>query len=512
MHRTRAAAALGFLLLLTQLFGCENAAVVSEHETDGTPPPVMEAAVDIRQVSFRSGAFPEASTVVSVVAEADEIPLLDNFPQLKTADLSGSTCYAEILAYAQSHPGVKVIYTVDVGGARVSPSAESAVAAGPADADALIAAAAYLPSLKTLDVRACGLDHTAIGKLLAALPEVELTYAFTYEGATYDSGLTELDLSQRTAAEVLGMTDLFALLPNLAYVNLTKQSKAVADVKCDMTLEQLGQLQQRYPDIGFDYTFTLFDRTFSTADKVMDLKNINVGKARVDEVRAWLPYMTVCEMVDMDGCNVPNETMAALRDEFPHTKVVWRIKFTRYTCRTDAKVLRASTANPRMTSKEMQVLKYCTDMEMLDLGHNYQKDLSFVSYMPNLRVAVLAMGYVSDLTPLVNCPHLEYLELFTNFITDVSPLAELKELKHLNIAYNRITDISPLYGMTQLERLWIARNDIPQAQLDALAAALPDTEIDHTSHNPTGGTWRVNARYDLLCVQFHYDDLKFCSE
>lgn len=513
MQRTRLTAALCLLLFAALLLGCGDADAPVVSEPEGTPRAVVEETIPLRSVNFRNGSFPEASTLVSVVLDADEVPLLEGFPQLKTADLSGSTCYAEILAYAEQHPEVNVIYTVDIGGTRVSPAAETAVAAGPADADTLLAAVSYLPNLTSLDVRACELDNASVRRIREALPEIALQYAVSYQGAVYDSDITSLDLSQLSAADVQGMTELFDLLPNLEYVNLTNQDNAAATVKCDITLDQVAALQQQYPDIGFDYAFTLFGRTFSTGAKLMDLSGINVGKSRLDQVRAWLPYMTVCEKVDMDGCNVPSEMMAALQDEFPDTKLVWRIRFTRYSCRTDAKVLRASTGNPRMTSKEMQVIKYCTELEMLDLGHNYQKDLSFVSNMPNLRVAILAMGYVSDISPLANCTKLEYLELFTNFIVDVSPLAELKELKHLNLTYNRITDISPLYGLTQLERLWIARNKYPPEQIEELIAALPNTEIDYTTHNPTGGTWRVHPRYDLLCEQFHYDMLAdFVSE
>ena len=505
---------LSILALLAVSFGCggqtDNAS--PEPDTATAAPTAEPQSVELETVTLLSGSYPKLSSVLSAVITADEIGKLDEFPELSKADLSGSTCYDQIIAYQASHPDVEVIYTVDVGGTPVYPDAESAAIAAQTDPETLIARCGYLPNLTMLDISAGTYDLTAIRTLTDALPDVSLTFQIVYQGKTYGSETAELDLSGRTGAEVASMTELLSVLPNLSYVNLTNPDRADGAVACDITLDQLAAVQAACPGVGFDYLFTLFDKQLSTADTTMDLKDINIGKARVGEVRAWLPYMTVCQMVDMDGCNIPNEAMAQLRDDFPNTKVVWRVRFSRYTCRTDAVALRASTANPRMTSSEMQVLKYCTDMEMLDLGHNFQKDLSFVSYMPNLRVAILAMGYVSDLTPLSSCTHLEYLELFTNFIVDISPLAELHELEHLNLAYNRITDISPLYGMTQLKRLWIARNNIPEEQIETLIASLPNTEIDYTSHNPTGGTWRENERYDLLREQFHYDDIPWRSE
>ena len=151
-------------------------------------------------------------------------------------------------------------------------------------------------------------------------------------------------------------------------------------------------------------------------------------------------------------------------------------------------------------------------MEMLDLGHNSFNNIEFVATMPNLRVAILAMSYVKDISPLANCSHLEYLELFSIFISDLSPLEGLTELEHLNIANNRIKDITPLLGMKQLKRLWIARNELTQEQIQQLRDALPDTEIDAESHNPTGGTWRKTERYFLLREQFHYDNTRWGND
>lgn len=490
-------------LILTAV-GCETPSVDGAQGALNAEPTAVPTA-EVETIALSHGTFSADAETLTVVVESSDLALLDAFTNLKAADFSGSTSYDAILAYEKAHPKVEVRYTVALGDTTVASDATSVTVEAPLDAETLRTQCGYLPHLSALDVRACSYDVETLRSLLAALPDVTLSYVVSCGGATYDSDVTTLDLSNRSGEAALALADVLDLLPQLTYVNLTNPETAAGEVTCDITLEQLAVLQAKRPDVAFDYRFTLLGKQFSTADTAMDLVDVYVGKPHIDEVRGWLPYMTVCTLLDMDGCRVANETMAQLRDDFPNIKVVWRVYFARYSCRTDAVVLRASTGTPRLTSSQMQVLQYCTDMEMLDLGHNFQKDLSFVSYMPNLRVAILAMGYVKDLTPLTNCPHLEYLELFTNFIEDVSPLAELKELEHLNLAYNRITDISPLYGMTQLKRLWIARNDIPEEQIQTLIASLPNTEIDYTSHNPTGGTWRHGERYTLLGEQFRYD-------
>lgn len=493
---------LGALLIVGVLFGCGGDAATK----DTAPAPTAEPGdQEAETVKIAGVSYPADTEQLSAVIEAEDIDRLKELTELKSADLSGSTCYEDISSYEREHPEVAVTYAVILGGTEVSNRAQSAAIAEKADVEALIEGCGYLPDLAELDLRAAQYSPEEIRRLQAALPKTALSYTVTLNGFTCADDTESLDLSGLTGSQVVDLSALLSLLPKLSYVNLTNPEKAAGEVLCDITPEQLALVQEACPGVGFDYIFALFGRQFSTADTAMDLANVKIGRGRVDEVRAWLPYMTVCTLVDMDGCGIPNTMMAELRDDFPNMKVVWRIYFSSYSCRTDAVALRASTINSSMSSDVMQVLKYCTDMEMLDLGHNSQADLSYVSYMPKLRVAILAIGYAKDLTPLASCLHLEYLELFSNSIADISPLAGLKELEHLNIANNCITDISPLFGMTQLKRLWIARNNIPEEQIEELIAALPNTEIDYTSSNPTGGTWRKNERYDLLRIQFHYD-------
>ena len=145
----------------------------------------------------------------------------------------------------------------------------------------------------------------------------------------------------------------------------------------------------------------------------------------------------------MDSCGVDDEHMAAIRDDYPDVKVVWRVWFgpkKTYSVRTNAIRILASAPETAgsLTQASTQSLKYCTDIKYLDIGHNeYLYKIDFVRYMPNLEVFIVMDGTISDISVLANCPHLEYLELFTNTITDLTPLSGLKELKHLNICWNR---------------------------------------------------------------------------
>ena len=158
------------------------------------------------------------------------------------------------------------------------------------------------------------------------------------------------------------------------------------------------------------------------------------------------------------------------------------------------------------------------------MGHNNAlTDLSFMNYMPELEVAILAMGSFHDISPLANCPNLEYLELQTSGVSDLRPLAELKNLRHLNLCdCFCLTDITPLYGLTELERLYLGKYDpVPPEQVAEMQRCAPNCEINVSTDNPTGDTWRytstdagghgiLHPRYALLYEQFNYGAAPYC--
>ena len=216
--------------------------------------------------------------------------------------------------------------------------------------------------------------------------------------------------------------------------------------------------------------------------------------------------------LDMDFCGVSNEDMAVIRDAYPNVKVVWRVWFgDNYTARTDVEKILASkpSAGGELRDRDAQILKYCTDVKYLDVGHNVLlSDMSFVAYMPDLEVAILAMDAFTDITPLENCTKLEYLEIQTNDnLVDITPLGKLTNLEHLNIAHCRkISDISPLFNLTKLKRLWLgSTGPVPKEQIAALEDALPDCEFNTTVYDdPTSEGWRID-HVDPWTNQVYYN-------
>ena len=274
-------------------------------------------------------------------------------------------------------------------------------------------------------------------------------------------------------------------------------------------LEAVSGFAEAHPELKVKYHFTVWGKKVSLHAKKLDLNHITMDD-QGQQVRDVLPYMHDLTFLDMDFCNVDNEHMAAIRDDFPDIKVVWRIWFgSYYSVRTDVeKILASAPLNGGMLNPENTVaLKYCTDLKYLDIGHNDDlQDISFISYMPKLEVLIIMYGHITDISPIADCPKMEFLEIFTNDITDLSPLKDLKEIKHLNICNNpNLEDMTPLYGLSTLERLWIGKaNRIPAEQVEEFTKLNPDCNVNYGYIDPHDD-WRWGVpRYEVLRETFGY--------
>ena len=502
--------------------------------SSGDTPPVSAPLRGTPSIAFASGSFPADTEELTVVLQPGEVSLLDGFTALKSLDVSGSTCYDEFIPWIEAHPDLSARYTVDMpSGVSVAGDAEELDLSGMDSASVAEAAELlpYLPKLKAIHLGSGEAGGTLTGAdivlLRQAAPEATINYSFSLAGQSVNLADESLSLSGLSHEEVAGAAELLSCMQNLTYADLGSQGAN------SLTWEDIGILQAAKLEADFAYSFTLYGKNLSTVDEMLDFNHINMTD-RGEAVRAILPYMQNCRYLDMDFCGVSDADMASIRDDFPDIKVVWRIWFgTNYSVRTDVEKILASKPSKGgvVNDEQAAVLRYCTDLKYLDLGHNMAiTDLSFVYSMPNLEVLVIAMNPLTDLTPLASCPHLEYLELNSTEISDLSPLSGLTELRHLNIANCKgVSDISPLYGLTELERLWIGSLDpVPADQVAQMQALAPDCEINtDVSDDPTGGRWRIigltdrakaiwnevqwiewepHPRYALLREQFGYEE------
>ena len=163
----------------------------------------------------------EAESLTAVLA-AGEIYTLNQYPNLKRVDLSGSTCYATILEYIQEHPNVDVTYTVDLGGTPVSNKATSAVLEpGCFSYDILLENLRYLPNLATVSLPSVNLTPEQIDGILAAYPALTLDYSVSLFGQSVALSTTELDLTDMGDGQVDEASEKLGMLTSLTDVNLS---------------------------------------------------------------------------------------------------------------------------------------------------------------------------------------------------------------------------------------------------------------------------------------------------
>ena len=255
-------------------------------------------------------------------------------------------------------------------------------------------------------------------------------------------------------------------------------------------------------------TVTYKGKQFSTDITELDLSGKKISEAELPELKEIAAKLPNLQKLILCDCGLSNETLANLQNELG-IRVVWRVKLgTKWSLRTDAvafSVLIMDYSHVRMTSADLEVLKYCPDLLALDLGHQAITDLSKIAeYLPNLRLLILADNQISDLSPLANLHHLHYLELFVNRVTDLSPLSGLKELVDVNISYNPISDISPILNAPMMQRVWLEHTNVSADGVNQLRATYPEAKIVNIGKGSVDQGWRWgNARYEQMMKMWY---------
>ena len=378
------------------------------------------------------------------------------------------------------------------------------------DIDALIAAAPQLAALKIITLGRTDADWQTIDALQAAYPEAELRYAVCLAGHWYPRTMKRVDLSAMDPSLIPEAVLLLRHLPELEEVILTAE-----DGSSTFDFEDYKALLAEVPEVRIHYGFELFNRTVWTDKESLKYRKESIGDDGVEQLRAVLPWLPRLRYLSLDRCDIENETMEQLRDDFPEVKIVWRVWFGGFNCMTDAEKIWAIGS---LYDEDAEVLKYCTDVKYIDVGHNALTNCDFLAYMPKVEVVILAINPLRDISGIANCTELEYLEIGQSTISDISPLRNCTKLKHLEASESQITDISPVMNI-DMERfhLMYSYGAVPQGQFDLYQLLHPNCSCDFS--NRTGwdcyfcSDWRYTdggsvyaERYALLREQIGYDD------
>jgi len=354
-----------------------------------------------------------------------------------------------------------------------------------------------------------------LAQIKAAYPHAAVHYTVELFGDILEPDTAALRLAHIAPQTALENLSKLQLLPALRDIDLMDEAG-----KCRWGLSDvavLDAIREALPNVRFHVEFDLFGQTVTWEDTRVEYVLTDIGNDGAETIRSVLPYLTACEYLLLDGCGIDNEVLAQLREDFPKTKIVWRIwlgepaynsprSMRARSFLTDTHRIRTTAVN----DSNCHLLRYCVETKYVDFGHNHGiSDFSFLSYMPKLEVAILALTKCHDLTPLASCPELEYLEIYRSDVTDLSPLANCKKLKHLNFGDMDISDITCLYDI-DLERIRGCVTPVPKEQWEEFARLHPNCQILNEGGSPSKNGWRKDAagvkvpRYALLQQQMEY--------
>lgn len=434
-------------------------------------------------VPFQGSFYPEQTTKLTVQALTDsDIALLKYFPALQQVNALACRDFDALDKLRAAHPGVEVLWQLDVGSQQLTQGAQSLVL-GDGTLEELTFALSRIESLRSVDASGCH-DYPALEALREQYPECEITYQVLFGNTLLEQSVTALDITCDRIAE---LEAILPYLPNLETVHFT-------DEKVD--LDAAYTFRVAHPNLFVRYAFTLCGVDVTSDDTIVDLSNIPMES--VQPVEDNLKYFTNLERIIMCDCGISTPEMDALGQRNPDVRFVWKVEFhSGVKVRTDVTYFMPHKYWIKLSDRDTHNLKYLIDVVALDLGHNPLSDVSFLQYMPKLKYLILADTEVSDISPVANLKELVFLELFMSNVRDYTPLLECTSLEDLNIGYAIPSDVTIFYQMPWLKHLWMHGCWKAEKQ-NMLRQNMPNTVFAFGSEHDvssTGSGWRELQNY-----------------
>lgn len=299
----------------------------------------------------------------------------------------------------------------------------------------------------------------------------------TLAGRTIPSDVTALDFTGTPLTEE-DLSELSAALP------LFSNAESVKLTDCGLSEHMLRDFSAAHPNLLTEWKTQLFGVRFSTAAEEIDFSDVPLTVEDAAQIEAMLPYLPKLKKVVMLRCGISDEDMDAINLRHEDVQFVWMVQVRRWGLRTDRTYFTVYNNDYEFPedNHSFAALRYCRDMIAIDLGHQkFYDDPDMFENFPDLRYLVVSNSQYESLPALKYLKNLVMLEMFWTNTSDITPLRELTNLRHLNITYKRVrdaeADLDTLMHMTWLERLWISYNMYRDDQIEALKAALPDTQV-----------------------------------
>ncbi len=479
---------------LEKLLEMTNLVYMDLRETGMTPEEIQQLQQGLPEcriiwsVPFQNSFVDSNSKELTLKSlSEDDLDCLRYFPELEFVDARGFFEYEMIGELKHRYPQLRVNYDVQLANAVYSYDTEQ-VTLKDTDAEELKHRFAYLPELRQVTLEGVLPESSALRELTEAYPNIVFFWHRDVLGIPADTQTVELCLTDLTAEQLETVKTDLAYLPNLQRVRITGTLPEA---------QVLRNLMDSYPDIQFDWQIELFGITADVNTVELDFSGIKMES--VETVENALGYLPSLEKVIMSNCGISNEEMDALWKRNPEVRFIWTVRVGAFYLRTDETAFMPGKYRMLPKGDECYNLRYCVDMEALDLGHCKIDDCEFVAYMPNLKYLLLALTNISDISPIANHDKLVYLELFTcRKLTDYTPLLTLTALEDLNICYT-YGDIEIIAQMTWLKNLWWSAGKknvaIAKERERILSEALPNTYLELDTQSSTAEGWRQLPHY-----------------
>ena len=469
--------------------------------------------IGVKTVDLSSGSYAVDTTELTAVVNNEDFALLDEFTGLVSADFSGSTCYSDILRWAEAHPGVAVRYTVTLpNGTTVDNSASAVDLTGlkHEDVGSAVSALQVLSDVRSISLgsssqSASPVTADDIAALQAAFPAADVSYSIDFLGKAWPISTESVDLTGLTSAQVSEAAAGLSLLPNV------KSLKIADNATTDGSLqwEDLTTISRAAPAAALDYKFSVCGVSATMADTSLDLSAIT--PADVPSVLAVLPGMSqlsfielghyrngltfadlkaiadacpqatismVCavydrefnladSVLDLNHVHVPDNG-ADLKNFLPYMKNLSGLDMD--SCGVSNEVMaeiRDAYPNVNVVWRVWFGSEYSVRTDVVKIlaskpskGGDITNDNSAGLYYCT-KVRYLDLGHNDQLTDFSfvrNMPDLQIAVISMTGISDMTPFSSCSELIYLEMGNTKVSDISPLAACSKLRHLNIGTN------------------------------------------------------
>lgn len=454
-------------------------------------------------VPFQGTTYPQETEILTVsTLTTEDVAMFSHFPQLKQLDARACQEYELLENLIRQNPQLQVLCNVELSGTVYDQDTREVILSSCSTQE--LTAMKCLTKLENIQITG-GMDAGVYTQLQSYCQEKQITMHYLVDGQLLSGDTPELILNQPTD-ETLAVVSLMTQLKTLHLTEPAAKAENVLALETNLVSTQVtwektilgmtftndaeeidltDMLSRPSANRESPYYRATKQYVLGTRDPLPSAVSLRYEflmnredetQELIAEAEAFMEYFPNAKQLVMVGCFLDNEAMSdfreAHRDDY---KVVWTVKCGDIAPRTDAKYFMPAKYNVyTFTAEDGVNLKYCEEVESIDIGHMHTNDVSFVRYMPNLKYLVLGENTIKDISPLSSCKNLKFLEIQRSRVDDLTPLLECTALEDLNIGTLWDIDLEVVKKMTWLKNLWMATF---KDHLKEMEEALPNTTI-----------------------------------